>query len=82
MISPLEQHLLDAKAVHPTSEHEVDILRSILRGETGTPAQRNTLKRFLKQCGPKRALMPKVETALCNNGSGIQALTRTSYFKE
>lgn len=47
--SPLELALRKAQAIQPNAEHEIDVLRQVLRGELGTDDQRSVLIRIIKQ---------------------------------
>ena len=60
----LETGLQARRAIVPSAEGDIDILRSILRGESGTVTQRAMLIRVLKQVKPKRTLTVRLINAL------------------
>jgi hypothetical protein len=77
--SVLETEMLQAKPIVPSSEHEVDILRQVLIGEQGTPAQKNTLKRIIKQNSTRRLIMTKMYMHLNATGHHERLEPRTTY---
>jgi hypothetical protein len=80
--SRLETALRNARAVVPVFEHEIEILRNVLRGACGTSDQRNALARIIKQNAPRRVLMTKVLyqlnlPRLATNGSYLDESSST-----
>ncbi len=67
--SKLEAVLLNVHSIVPSAEHEVDILRNILIGTTGTKAQRACLIRILKQNTPKRSISQRLLRRLGDDSS-------------
>lgn len=77
-MSALEDMLRAAQPIQPTCEHEIDVLRDVLRGQLGTADQRSALIRIIKQNTPDvhtRKGLVKLMTNLRANPA-----TRNSYF--
>ena len=73
-MSLLEQRLLEAPQVNKCSEWQIDILRSVLRNEIGTPNQRNALLRIIKVHKIRGPVLIRLLPQF-----GIQAPPRTEY---
>jgi hypothetical protein len=82
--SRLESLLLnDARGAIATKEWEVDILRSILRGEIGTPAQRAQLTRLISQFKRRKSAIGWIATNVFRGVvSGDAPFSRATYTNE
>ena len=77
-MSHLEEVLLKAKHIRPSAEHEIEILRSVLRGELGTLPQRNSLIRIIKACGPRKYVTAKLFNSLYNMSFSVGSVPGTN----
>lgn len=80
--SRLEAVLWKARTVVEAKEWEVDTLRSILRGETGTAAQRAQLVRLVSQYKPRKSAHSWINQNISPLGTTERPFTMASYSTE